>query len=601
MTRGGAMTNDLIVPDAMDAVICGYAAEGSTIEIHDVSAALQRVAPDAKSLSEPERVGAFAEILAFGLTPSHGPSPWGTYFGPMGSGETEDGRTVYFPDIEGIDERVIAHWKGRAGSVANPVLQARYSDLVWDIGAVIGTKDRDPEMARLAADAYGRCLTLDPAPDLHHRFDAVARALALASSVNDAMRVEAARTALMVLHREAVRTRKLWWRAFDELFDNRRSGVTEAERAELVQGLDELMKVFSDPADPGAFDPHATEAVGERLTRAFRKTQKPDDARRIHAAVARTFEHFAGLADPMLAATALQTAVNAFREAGLRDESARMRLLMEEKIAATRDTMAPVSIENEIKHDDMEAFLEEVVVESLGQTFVNIAAQFLCQRTRLEQLLRDVAEAAPLQALIPQVIMADDHVAAKIGSVTDDLQGRLLRQAVMSFAFDDVWLHRALEHATERHGINAYHVAGWANRLGLFDDMTFLLEGVDALLGGDRIKGLHVLVPQIEHGLRSIVDKLGKPVTKAHGTLPGVSVSLNMGDILNNKDICDALGPDLTLHVLALYADPRGRNLRNNLAHGLMKPEEMSLSFGNWVLHTLLVFGIWDKLAEHRR
>ena len=51
----------------------------------------------------------------------------------------------------------------------------------------------------------------------------------------------------------------------------------------------------------------------------------------------------------------------------------------------------------------------------------------------------------------------------------------------------------------------------------------------------------------------------------------GASVSINMGDILYSQDIFEALGPDLTLHFVALYADPRGLNLRNELAHGLMQ------------------------------
>ena len=59
---------------------------------------------------------------------------------------------------------------------------------------------------------------------------------------------------------------------------------------------------------------------------------KGDDVKRLHAVVGRTFEHFAGLADPMLASTVLQTAVNAYRDAGLRDDSKRTRILMEEKI-----------------------------------------------------------------------------------------------------------------------------------------------------------------------------------------------------------------------------------------------------------------------------
>jgi len=59
------------------------------------------------------------------------------------------------------------------------------------------------------------------------------------------------------------------------------------------------------------------------------------------------------------------------------------------------------------------------------------------------------------------------------------------------------------------------------------------------------VKTVHLLVPQVEHGLRSIVNQLGKPVTKAHPVVKGVSVSINMGDILYSKDIGEALGPIL--------------------------------------------------------
>ena len=74
-----------------------------------------------------------------------------------------------------------------------------------------------------------------------------------------------------------------------------------------------------------------------------------------------------------------------------------------------------------------------------------------------------------------------------------------------------------------------------------------------------------------------------------------------MGDILNSPDLTAALGPDFSLHFLALYADPRGMNLRNRVAHGLIKPEAISEHLVGLLIHTLLVFGVWDELAKKRR
>jgi lysyl-tRNA synthetase class 1 len=202
-------------------------------------------------------------------------------------------------------------------------------------------------------------------------------------------------------------------------------------------------------------------------------------------------------------------------------------------------------------------------------------------------------------ALMPHTILAGDHVAAKVGSVPDDLLGRLIEQTTMDLGFSRVWLQAALQQAIEVHEATPEHVVSWANRLGLFDDLTFLLEGVCAWYEGDLIKAVHVLVPQVEKGLRSIVAQLGKPVTKSHPSIAGVSVAVNMGDVLYSKELTDLLGPDVTLYFLALYADPRGMNLRNCVAHGQL--ESVTGSLAQLVIHTLVVFGVWKELAERRR
>ena len=70
-----------------------------------------------------------------------------------------------------------------------------------------------------------------------------------------------------------------------------------------------------------------------------------------------------------------------------------------------------------------------------------------------------------------------------------------------------------------------------------------------------------------------------------------------MGDY--SEELSLALGPDLSLYFLALYADSRGMNLRNRVAHGQL--ESVTGSLVQLVIHTLLVFGVWKELAERRR
>lgn len=171
----------------------------------------------------------------------------------------------------------------------------------------------------------------------------------------------------------------------------------------------------------------------------------------------------------------------------------------------------------------------------------------------------------------------------------------------MDLGLSEIWLERSLSKLFETHNVLPEHVASWANRLGIFDDVSFVLDGVEAWYGGDLVKAIHVLVPQVERGLRGVVGQLGRPMTKAHPTVPGASVALAMGDILYSEELSGALSPDLTLYFLALYADPRGINLRNQVAHGLMKPGEITEHVVRLLIHTLLVFGVLKELAEKRR
>jgi lysyl-tRNA synthetase, class I len=92
-------------------------------------------------------------------------------------------------------------------------------------------------------------------------------------------------------------------------------------------------------------------------------------------------------------------------------------------------------------------------------------------------------------------------------------------------------------------------IVAWANSLELYDDTTLLLQGVRAWIDEDYVKAIHVLVPQVEKGLRRMVTALGKPVTRAHREVPGASLAINMGEVLNDENVVGALGPNSNSHM----------------------------------------------------
>jgi Domain of unknown function (DUF4209) len=159
-------------------------------------------------------------------------------------------------------------------------------------------------------------------------------------------------------------------------------------------------------------------------------------------------------------------------------------------------------------------------------------------------------------------------------------------------------LAQAFRRLFEKHEIVPEHFAGWANRHGLFDDMSLLVEGIRAWAKEDYVKAAHVLIPQIERALRKIAEELDVPVTKAHPTVSGTSVAIGMGEILYNQKVAEAIGPDVTLHLQALYADPRGMNLRNEIAHGLMDAEQFYWHLGNLIVHSLMILGLWKEFGR---
>lgn len=589
------MSDKLVVPAAIAAALDTLDHRAGPCAEHEISSAIQAVRAASGQVTEAENTGAWAELLAFSLTPGVRENPWNTYFGPHSSQEDDAGKRYYTPNLEGVGPDFIAHWAQRADTVGNPVLKARYADLCWDLWRRITGAKPAIRFAHLAIDAY-----LDGADQGRHsavtrQAAAIRRAGHIAVRIQDGPRRDRARAALLSLHAQAMdRIRQggqgLWWIAFREMQDNKGLGFTEPEQTQLVAEVESVFGMHTSTSDATRFDPHAARDAALALIRHYRTRNRPDDVKRLQRELAVCLELFAERGDAMLASSMLPECIDLYRESGLAREARRVQRILQEKIRESRALMGRHEVVQQIPKAKMEDWLTAQCEGGLDTALGRIAEEFMHSEAEVRQQVAETAENAPMFAFITKTIQEDDHIAGKVGNATFDEIGTVVFEGYRLTQLGTFWLFHALERVVELYGEDT---TGWVARMnasGLFgDDTALLTKGVQAWFDEDHVQAVHLLIPQIERAVRGLMHRIGQPTTKPHREVEGASQSMGIGDALHSAEFSKAYGPDLRLHLLSLYADPRGWNLRNRMAHGTLPAREMDAGMSAWLIQTLLL------------
>jgi hypothetical protein len=102
-------------------------------------------------------------------------------------------------------------------------------------------------------------------------------------------------------------------------------------------------------------------------------------------------------------------------------------------------------------------------------------------------------------------------------------------------------------------------------------DLPFLEKGINHYFADDHVSALHLLVPRIEHMLKSTFEQTG---------VPSVAVpnerqirEQTFGDFLRREDVRNTLGESIWYYLYFALVDESGLNLRNDIAHGWIELE----------------------------
>lgn len=567
------------------------------------------VEPD--KLTDDERLGCEAEILGWRFMPMRGDDrgPWNSYFGPIGAGTSVDGEEVYFPDARKISRETIEYWRTRSEQTSHPVMRARYADLPLEIGRIWNHHHPDGplftfprELSQRATEAYLSSIATGLEESDHQAWTFLNRALRLALFVKDIPCVEQTKLASFEYCRKqrAAGMSGYWWNLDNMLWDRKGVALTEAQRDELIGWLQEALDVHADISDPRLFDPHQARDAADRLLRWSKKIGEP--ARGI-AAIKKAggaFEAMAAQSNALTAAAWLEDLSRGYRQANLMEDAARVDAAIKERAEEAEQSMTRHEIMLEITKEQIDQWLDDLLITSLEFSLSRIAVKLMTSEEQLRELVERSAANAPLLAHL-SISLWGPHgfTQATVGSVKDDMPGRIMNMAATLIGQRAPWLHIALERTKDKWGLNTDNLFEWLTQSPLFppNAHSLLRAGIEAWFTEDHLKAIHLLTPQAEAALREWLMQLGEtPMVPA--TSSGGFEVIGLGKMLRTESFGTKVNSALRLHLLALYTDPKGLNLRNRIAHGLASPEILSRGAANWVVHSLLAIRTFAHLRK---
>ena len=226
---------------------------------------------------------------------------------------------------------------------------------------------------------------------------------------------------------------------------------------------------------------------------------------------------------------------------------------------------------------------------------------------------REMMEKYPLQGLF--------------GGLTMDHSGRVVARTRAAFTTDEKEFELALWERVVRqvdlgHQVNAQtgiipamnqlnfeHSLRLKDMVDLVVDNPFVPPGHEELFARGFLAGfrwnlaesLSILVPQLENALRHVLAGAGHEVTTRDKH--GLQNFIQMGTMLSERreDLKAILGTDIVQELRVLFVDQNGVDLRNRIAHGLMRHEQFfhhASIYAWWFIFHLTICPVRERFVQ---
>jgi Domain of unknown function (DUF4209) len=227
---------------------------------------------------------------------------------------------------------------------------------------------------------------------------------------------------------------------------------------------------------------------------------------------------------------------------------------------------------------------------------------------KLRSTAKKYLERSPLSGLFGGTYFSrDGRVTAKTSPIgfddtnSDDYERRLLEKMLWSYQSElDLMVKSSILPALRvlilEHRIREWDMRELAKASPLVPLDRAGLVGLALHYGfeGNFAAALYLLTPQIENMVR--IQLRAREIKTSTLDIRGIETEIGLSALMDIPEAREVFGDDLTFELKAIFCDPVGPNLRNNVAHGLLSDSDSRGIFAvyAWWFGFKLVFNTFE-------
>jgi len=587
-----------VLPDELKNVFTAFENNPGPLCEHDVSKAVNEVRKRLYADNMPP-VQIHAEAIAFDFYPDyrHEHTDWETYYGPQMVFPGGDGKALIYPHISDVTTEMLDYWEARATEARHPVLRIRYADLVWDFSRKVRGCGANVDCAHMVIDATIETARGGLCERDMRAVKMLERALNLCLSINEKMRLGQLVRAIIEFEQNHADTGKpgTWGYSFDLLVENKKVPLNSDDVRAIIAGLEEQLAAAVAVPEGREFpvDHFAAQAAAERLARFYRRRSELEDMARVLRSAVNAVLCVSRQTIGLVACAWLRKCYDLLLRFGLQVEADAVAVEMRNRGATVKDEMACISHSTQVSQQELDQYLDELLAGDEDEALVRWVRRFIPDPEETAEQVQELAASHPLLSLTSHSLVDDDgREVARVGSVHEDMDGRLVRQMAQNMSFVAMFLNAALRDWIRRYGLTPEKLTARLLASPLFpaERRELLQHGVAAYVSEDHLAAVHLLVPQVEAALRLMLATGGRSVYRK-GRHGGLALK-PLGELLRDPLVAHVFTEVGRQYLQVLLTDQRGWNLRNDVCHGMSVPDRQSPVLSDRVLHVLFLFSL---------
>ncbi|MBQ0090414.1 MAG: DUF4209 domain-containing protein [Prevotellaceae bacterium] len=545
-----------------------------------------------------------AEILAMMFQDNSGKDDWGTYYGPMLSGtrtnkETGETEPAYNPDYHLLTEEQFSYWEKRASETNNPFLKMRYLGLIYDFKEkVVGEDATFQDIKYPYVEAIIKVVLEEYYRHEVEGFFYVERAMQCAVALNNQTLIADAKNALFALNEKTKDDDKhsgLWGRTF-LLMLSCRDRFTEQEIQQLVeeaesrfQRINDNVQKYGKTTDEYA---HLLKEQAEVLCQYYNKCENPAKVEMYLDQVCAAINLAANARGGMWLHGMLNQMQVLYRKYHFEKKANRLYVDIQKTGNDALSEMQKIEIPISLDRKLIERYINDALSgtnEEVLQRFIvaNIPNSALEKQRQMEESKQSVLLDLMTTTTYDEMGSPINHV----GVGKDAEEQKFMHGMYNRMTMTSVFLRMIIEKMIEK------QIFTYESVMQAFADSTLIHpqqkplfdRGIKAYFEKDYMVACHLLIPQFESAIRTLVASQGGEILKPEQNPIDGNRYLALEGLLEREVMKEVFPEDVLIYFKNLFTDHNGWNLRNKICHGLFPADSFNATMADRIVHAFMV------------